>query len=321
MDAQPALTTVSNAGIPAFLTTLIDPAVFQVLFSQNKAADVFGEVKKGSWLDETAMFPTVEHTGEVNSYGDWNDSGSTGVNENWPQRQAYLFQTIKEYGERAMERAGLGRINLVSEIDAAAALVLGKFANLTYFYGVAGLQNYGLLNDPNLSAAITPSVKTAGNGNVWIYQGKINATANEVYADVEALFYQLVSQTNGLVDVNSAMVLAMSPQSSVALTATNTFNVNVSDLLKKNFPNLRIETAVQYAAKSASNPQGAPAGNTVQLLADALEGQDVGYCAFNEKMRAHAIVKGLSSFKQKMTGGTWGAIIRMPAGISQMVGV
>jgi hypothetical protein len=117
------------------------------------------------------------------------------------------------------------------------------------------------------------------------------------------------------------MVLAMSPQSSVALTATNTFNVNVSDLLKKNFPNLRIETAVQYAAKSASNPQGAPAGNTVQLLADALEGQDVGYCAFNEKMRAHAIVKGLSSFKQKMTGGTWGAIIRMPAGISQMVGV
>jgi hypothetical protein len=38
-------------------------------------------------------------------------------------------------------------------------------------------------------------------------------------------------------------------------------------------------------------------------------------------MRAHAIVKDLSAFKQKMTGGTWGAIIRMPAGISSMLGV
>lgn len=321
MDSQPTLSTVSNAGIPAFLTTLVDPSVFKVLFAENKAGDIFGEVKKGSWLDETAMFPTVEHTGEVSSYGDWNENGSTGVNENWPQRQAYLFQTIKEYGERALERAGLGRINLVSEIDAAAALVLGKYANLTYFYGVAGLQNYGLLNDPNLSAAITPSVKAAGNGNVWVYQGKINATANEVYADIQALFYQLVSQTNGLVNAESQMTLALSPLSAVALTATNTFNVNVADLLKKNFPNIKVETAVQYGARNAANPQGAPAGNTVQLLADAIDGQDVGYCAFNEKMRAHAIIKQLSAFKQKMTGGTWGAIIRQPAGIAQMVGV
>jgi hypothetical protein len=321
MDAQPTLTTTANAGIPAFLTTIVDPAVFQVLFAENKGADILGEVKKGSWLDETAMFPTVEHTGEVSSYGDWNENGSTSVNEVWPQRQAYLFQTIKEYGERALERAGLGRINLVSEIDQAAATVLGKYANLTYFYGVAGLQNYGLLNDPNLSAAITPTTKAANSGTQWILNGKINATANEVFADIQALFYQLVAQTNGLVNMNDELILAMSPLSEVAMTATNSFNVTVSDLLKKSFPNIRVETAVQYGAKSASNPQGAPAGNTVQLIAPKLQGQQTGYCAFNEKMRAHAIVKGLSSFKQKMTGGTWGAVIRMPMAIAQMVGV
>ena len=41
----------------------------------------------------------------------------------------------------------------------------------------------------------------------------------------------------------------------------------------------------------------------------------------NEKMRAHKIIFDLSSFRQKVTGGSWGAIIRMPVGISSMVGI
>ncbi|TXH35297.1 MAG: DUF2184 domain-containing protein [Rhodospirillaceae bacterium] len=320
MDAQPALTTAANAGVPAFLTTMIDPQVFKILFAPNKAAEIFGENRKGTWLDETAMFPVVEHTGEVSSYGDFVENGRTGVNTNWPQRQSYLFQTMKEYGERELERAGLARINWVSEIDVAAATVLSKFQNLTYFYGVDGLQNYGLLNDPNLSQALTPAVKDAG-GVKWINNGEIVASANEIYADIQALFLQLVTQTGGLIDQSARMVLAMSPGSEVALTATNSFNVNVSDLLKKNFPNIRIETAVQYGSKSAANPQGISGGNLVQLIAEEVDGQDTGYCAFNEKMRAHKIIQAASSFKQKVTGGTWGAIIRMPMAIASMLGV
>lgn len=321
MDAAPTLTTDPNSAVPSFLTTLIDPEVFKILFSPNQAAVIFNEKRKGTWLDETAMFPQIEHTGEVSSYGDYLENGRAGVNTNWPQRQSYLFQIIKEYGERELERAGLARINWVSEIDAAAATILNKFMNLCYFFGVSGLQNYGLLNDPNLSAALTPAVKAAG-GNAWVNaSGQIVATANEVYNDIQSLFVQLVKQSGGLVDTKTKMVLALSPTSATALTATNSFNVNVHDLLKKNFPNIRIETAVQYGVLSASNPQGIAAGNTVQLIAESIEGQDTGYCSFNEKMRAHPVIRQLSSFRQKLTAGVWGAIIRMPIGISQMVGV
>src|ERR1700674_1873101 len=126
VEAPLSLRTTANCGAPTMLTTMIDPAVFKILYAPNKAAIIFGADKKGSWLDETAMFPTVEHVGEVSSYGDYSESGHTGVNTNWPQRQSYLFQTIKEYGERELERAGLARINWVSEIDAAAALALNK---------------------------------------------------------------------------------------------------------------------------------------------------------------------------------------------------
>lgn len=320
MDAAPVIQTTANAGVPAFLTTLIDPEVYKVLFAPNNGAKILGEARKGTWLDETAMFPTVEHTGEITSYGDFNESGHTGANPSFPQRQSYLFQTIKEYGERELERAGLARISWVGELDAAAALAMNKASNVSYFFGVLGLQNYGLLNDPGLSASITPATKSAG-GTKWILNGAINASANEVYADIESIFIQLMGQTGGLIDREVKMVLAMSPNSSVAMTATNTFGINVYDLLKKNFPNIRFETAVQYGVSSATNPQGVAAGNLVQLIVEEVEGQRTGYAAFNEKMRAHKIIPAVSSFKQKVTGGTWGAVLRQPFAVASMIGV
>lgn len=316
----PGLATAPNSGVPAFLTTMIDPAVFQILFSPNKAAVIMSEIRKGTWLDETIMFPTVEHTGEVSSYGDYAENGRAGVNTNWPQRQSYLFQVIKEYGDRELERAGLARINWVSEIDVAAATVLNKFANLVYFFGLQGLQNYGLLNDPNLPASITPAPKANG-GTQWIVNGVINATANEVYNDIQSMFYQLVIQTQGLVDLESKLVISMSPATQVALTATNTFNVNVTDLLKKNFPNIRFETAVQYGVTSPTNPQGIASGNLVQMMCEQIEGQDTGFCAYNEKMHAQPILRQLSSFRQKVLAGVWGTVLRQPFAISSMVGV
>lgn len=320
MDAQPQMFTTANSGIPSILTTFIDPEVLRAVFAPTRAAEILGEVAKGTWVDDVTMFPIVEPTGEASSYGDFSENARSGVNTNFPTRQSYLFQTIKEYGEREVDRAGLARLNYVAEIDRAAANTLNRFTNFTYFFGVSGLRNYGLLNDPNLSAAITPGTKQAG-GVEWVKNGAINGTANEIYADIQAMFYQLVTQTQGLVDQNAQMILAMSPGSEVALTATNTYNVNVADLLKKNFPNIRIMNAVQYGVVSASNPHGMSAGNLVQLIATEVEGQKTGYMAFNVKMRAHPVIRMMSSWRQKVTGGTWGAIIRMPVAIAQMIGV
>jgi hypothetical protein len=318
---QPALSTQANSAVPAYLTTMIDPAVFKILFARNSAAVILGEQKKGTWVDETAMFPTVEHAGEVSSYGDFAESGHTSVNTNWPQRQAHLFQLIKEYGERELERAGLARINWVSEIDQAAATIMNKFSNLTYFYGVNSLENYGLVNDPQLTASLTPAVKAAGGTARINTTGVVIATPNEVFTDIQSMFYQLVSQTQGLVEADTKLVLAMSPQSEVALTATNSFNVNVFDILKKNFPNIRFETAVQYGVTNSTNPQGQAAGKMVQMIAEEVEGQPTGYCAYNEKMHAMPIIRQLSSYRQKLVGGTWGAILRQPFALVQLLGV
>jgi hypothetical protein len=306
-DAQPALVTVSNSGIPAFLSTYVDPKLIEVLVSPMKAAEIVGdEVKKGDWTTETAMFPVVESTGVTSVYGDYSESGNAGVNSNFPQRQSFHYQVMTQWGERELERAGLARIDWANRMNIASALTLNKYQNKTYFFGVSGLQNYGLLNDPSLSAAISPTTKAAG-GTSWA-----NATAQEINADVQKLYKQLQTQANGLVELDTKMTLALSPISEVYLTKTTDFNVNVSDILKKNFPNLTIKTAPEYSTVS---------GELAQLIVDDLEGQRTASCGFTEKMRAHPIVVQSSSFKQKKSQGTWGTVIFRPFLIAQMLGI
>ena len=320
MDAQPSLATTPNAGIPAYLTYWTDPKVFKVLFAPNKAAEILGETRKGTWTDTTALFPTVEHTGEISSYDDFAENGRVGANTMFPQRQNYLFQTNLEYGDLELERAGLARINWVQELNVAAATVINKFLNLSYLFGIAGLQNYGLTNDPALTASITPAPKAYG-GVKWVNNGQIVATASEIYADIQAAYLQLVIQTGGLVQQDTKLVAAVPTQAGVALTATNSFNINVSDLLKNNFPNLRIEPLVQYNAYSAANPQGIQGGNLFQLIAEEIDGQETGYVAFSEKLRAHRIIAASSAFRQKISAGSWGAVLRQPANVASMLGI
>jgi hypothetical protein len=308
MDAQPALITTSNAGIPAFLSTYIDPKLIEILVAPMKAAEIVGEeVKKGDWTTDTAMFPVVESTGETSSYGDYSNNGVAGANTNFPQRQSYHYQVITQWGEKELAKAALAKIDWANRVNIASVLTLNKFQNKTYFYGVAGLQNYGLLNDPNLYAPIAP---TNEGGNItWA-----NKDALGIYADILALFTQLQAQTGNtsLVEMDAKMTLALSSGAIVNHGKVTQFNVNVKTTIKDNFPNLRIMTAPEYSTA---------AGNLVQLIVDEVEGQRTVEVAFTEKLRAHPIVIEMSAFKQKKSQGTFGSIVYRPMFIAAMLGV
>ena len=305
-DAQPGLITVSNSGIPAFLSNYMDPKIISVLVSPNKAAKIMGETKKGNWVTRTMTFAMVESVGETASYNDMSNLGTTSATTQFPERQSYHYQTISRWGERQLDEAGLAGIDWAQRINLASVMVLDKFQNNSYFFGVQGLRCYGLLNDPSLPAAITPSTKAAG-GTLWS-----NALPTEVYNDIQKLYNQLVVQTDGLIDMETKMTLVISPGNSVYMANTNLYNVSVYDLLKKNFPNIRIETAPQYYTVGT--------GNTCQLIADEIEGQETGYNAFTEKLRAHQVIADVSSWKQKKSQGTWGFICFLPVAFAQMVG-
>ncbi len=322
MDAAGTLSTDPNSALPTILTTAVDPDVYRVVFAPLQIAEIVGgERKVGDWLEEQRIFPVVEDTGEVTSYGDYANGGRAGVNFNYPWLQSYLYQTFIRYGERETARAGLMKINYVGDLTKSAAGLLNRAANNYYAFGISGLQNYGLLNNPFLSASLTPATKAAG-GTGWFNGNSPNATANEVYNDILAMVEKLQTQTNGTVDLEQPLTLALSPFSSVALRFANSFGVYVKDLLKEGFPNLKVKTAIQYGQITSTNNQGySSAGNLVQLIADEIEGQKTAYCAFNEKLRAHKLIPEPSAWSQKYTSGVWGTVFRLPVASVTMLGI
>lgn len=301
-DAQPVLVTQVNAGIPNYLSNWVDPRIIDVIFSPMKAAQIAGETKKGDWTTTVATFPVVESDGQVSAYGDFNTNGSVEVNANFPQRQSFHYQTYTQWGEKELANAALAKLDWAFRVNQASILLLNKYQNQTYFFGVAGLQTYGLLNDPALYAPIAPTA--AWNAS--------STSADSVYEDIRRLFVQLQTQSNGTVDMETKLTLAMSPVTQVAMAKTNQFGLNVQKLVDLNFPNLTVKTAVEY---------GTAAGQLVQMIADTIEGQETATAAFTEKMRAHAIVVDTSSWKQKKSQGTFGTVLYRPFGIAQMIGV
>ena len=297
MDAASPLVTAANGAVPAMFTTHVDPKVIEVLVEPMKMAQAFSEVKKGEWTSNSVIFPVVESVGETSSYGDFNENGLSDVNANWPSRQPYHYQNIIRVGEKEMALAGTAGLDWASRKQISSVLTLNKFQNKSYIYGIAGLQNYGMLNDPQLLPSITDTGWAAKDG-----QG--------IYVSCQKLFVQLVKQTGGLVDRDASMTLIMSPGMDSETTKTNQYNVNVNDQLKKNFPNLSIVTVPEYKTD---------AGEMVQLVVDNYEGQATVELSFTEKLRAHALIQELSGFKQKRSQGTNGAIIYRPLFIASML--
>lgn len=298
-DAQPELVTVSNAGIPAFLSNYLDPALIEVLVSPMKAAEIAGETKKGDWVTTVTTFIVVESDGQVSAYGDYSNAGNADANANFPQRQSFHYQVFTQWGEKELAYSGLAGIDLASRKNVASALVLNKFQNKSYFFGISGLQNYGLLNSPDLLPPIVP-------GTPWEA-----GTADQVFAEVLNLYAQLVRQGAGWIDQNTRMTMALSPTHAVNLSKTNQYGLNVYKLIEENFPSLTIKTAPEYSTA---------AGELVQLMVEEFEGQETMTAAFTEKMRAHAVVVGSSNFSQKKSQGTWGTIIFRPVLIAQQLG-
>jgi len=309
LDAQPGLVTTANAGIPQLFASIVDPEVIRVIFTPNRAAEILGgETQKGDWTTQVAHFPIVEATGQVATYNDYSNDGAVDANPNWIARQPYSWQAFKRYGEKQLAMWGAAGINYSAELDISTSITFGKFTNKTYFYGVSGLNNYGLLNEPSLIAAINPATKVStANGVTWI-----SATANEVFEDIRLLYTQLVTQMGGNVEMTDALTLALSTTRQPALVKTNEFGITVEDMLKKAFPNLTVKAAPEYTTGS---------GELMQLILPKVDGQQTAYPAYTEKMRAHALVTESSAWSQKMSAGSYGTILRRPVAIAQMLGI
>lgn len=307
LDAQPGLVTSASAGVPWWMTNVVDPEVTRVILQPARSEEIYGSVQKGNWLTTSIQFPVVESTGNVSAYGDFSEDGSTGVNANLVPRESFHYQTFGVWGEKMIEQYGLANLDYAAEVNIATGITLNRFRNTVNFYGIAGMQLYGVLNAPGLSASILPATKTAG-GTTWAV-----ATPEEIHNDVVRLFTRLQTQMVGYELTEAAqLVLVMSHNVKPQMQRANSFNVKALASVKETYPNMRIETAPEMATAG---------GELLQMFVEEVDGQRTVITAFTEKNRSHAVVIGSSSYRQKKSAGTWGTVIRRPVAVATMLGV
>lgn len=308
MDA----TLTPNVGIPAALSTFLSPEVVSVLVSPNNATKLAVETKHGDFTTDFFQFPVEEITGGVQPYSDFDHAVSTDVNYNYPSRENFRFQTSIKFGDLEVAKAAVAKISLVARKQRAAASTIAKAANRFYLFGVQGKALYGLLNDPNLNATISP---IAVNGNsTWAAKTSADAgnSANLVYADINKLVNELSTKAGGYFDANAPMVLGVSNAKFQYLSMANTYGVTALQLIKANYPNMAVEQVPELST---------PAGDMLFLTLREVDGVSVAEAAYSEKYVLGRLVAHETSFSQKASAGTYGAVIKQPAFIATMTGI
>lgn len=310
MDA--ALITTPNTTVPGFLLQYVTPEVVPILTAKEAARAIFKEKKVGDWTTANVQYPIEEMVGSTAPYSDYGDGASSDVNTEWQNREQYVFQTTITYGDREVDMAAQAKLDLVAQKQRAAAAAINIDSNRFYLLGVSGKRIYGLLNDPNLPAAVTPN--TVQTAVTWADKLALadGAGTLAVYNDILKLFGQLQTQTNGLINENTRMKLLVSPTRSVALNQSTNFNISVKTMLASNFPSMEIETVPQLSTAS---------GETIMLVVTELAGIDTGELYFGLKMRQGRLIPETSSFKQKFSASTYGFAMKYPAAFAVMTGV
>lgn len=301
-----------NLGIPAALTTFLSPEVVSVLVSPNNATKLAVETKRGDFTTDFYQFPVEEISGAVQPYSDYGNAVATDVNYNYPSRENFRFQTSVKFGDLEVAKAAVAKISLVARKQRAAASTMAKAANRFYLYGVKGKALYGLLNDPNLNATISPI--TVGSNSTWATKTAADAgsSANLVYADINKLVNELATKAGGYFDANAPMVLGISNAKFQYLAMANTYGVTALQLIKANYPNMTIEQVPELSTAT---------GDMLFLTLREVDGVSVAEAAFSEKFVLGRMIPQLSSFEQKASAGTFGAVVKQPAFIATMTGI
>lgn len=307
MDAAIPLITSANVSIPQMFTTWVDPKVVEILTAPTSASEVFPEAKVADWKDTQTTFPVVEKVGRTEAYSDFGKGTTSDANFEFPVRDVYRMQTVIQCGDLEQEMTAAAKINLLSQKQQAAALTLQLDRNEMELFGLAGKSIYGLLNDPNLPAAISPS--TANGKTGWAQKGAVG-----VYNDILAMFAQLAKQSAGLITFDTPMVLAIPPSINAALAQVTDLGVApVLEMIKAHFPNLRIVTIAQLEDETGVDK--------AILVAEEVRGQKVAQLGFADLLRTSRVIQDYTSISQKWMSSTCGAMIYLPVAFASMTGI
>jgi hypothetical protein len=307
MDAAIPMVTAANLGIPEMFSTFVDPQCIEILSAPTNASKIFPHRKNADWKDTESIYTEIEAVGRSEAYSDYGKAATSDVNMNFPARGVHRLQTLIRVGDLEQERAAAVKIDLLSKKQQAAARVLRQDTNEIELFGYNGLTIYGMLNDPNIPAALNPGVE--GGETAWDSKSAVG-----IYNDILSLFGELAKNSGGYIKFDTPMVLVVPPAVSSRLARVTELGVApVMDMVKGYFPNLRVETLAQLEDDTGVQK--------VMLVAENVEGMPSGVTGYADLLRTSRVVSEYTSMSQKWMSSTTGTFIYLPFAVATMSGI
>lgn len=314
MDSVDASFNTPSSGVPAFMTTIYTNQVIKAITQKVAFREIGKDYQQGGLETIALSFPTIAYSGNVNDYDDRSEPNSAEINLNYETRGVYRYEIGITYGELEIATLSSAKIDGISLKREAAAKKMLLVQNDIFFNGVARAKDVrGLLNDSDLNPAIpSPASGAKPSSAKWKYK-----TYEEIVADILLMFYSIVDKlgNNVNLDTSTPMILILSPQDQTFLVKPNIYGRTALEWIKSTFPNIRTVTATQYKLSDADT------GNLCQLILEKVEDIDTVSNGFTYQMMFSNTVVGMSNYKQKVSTGVSGALIRLPAAIATMTGI
>ena len=311
MDADVAGVTTPSVAAPIQFLQHWLPDVVEVVTAAREIDAIAGRQVAGRWEDEEVIQRVLERTGQARPYGDHTDIPLSSWNMNYEHRDIVRFEEGIQVGVLEELRAGAMDISSQAEKRAAAAESLAIELNNVGFFGYNATVNktYGLLNDPNLSAYVTVATG-ASTYTTWATK-----TYDEICNDIKTAFAALRTKSGNLFKPErDAGVLVIAVACMEYLNTQNAYGLTVYDFIKKNYPNTRIESAVQLNAANGG-------ANVFYLMAERFNGNRVLDQVVQEVFRLVGTEKRSKVFIEDYSNATAGIIVKQPVGIVRYTGI
>lgn len=293
--------------------TFFFESVWQVFNTPLTAEQIINVRQIGNWTDEYASLSVIEHVGHTRPYGDFDRQGASDVNRSSEAIRHYRFQDMLEIGdlESAMNSSNgpRGQIDLLAQKEEAAARVINRTHDRIWLFGVEYTTGDfvvpGLINNPDLDPSLTVTTPWA------------TATADQIIADIDSLYTDLVTKSGGHITEDTPLTLALPNSLRAALNKRREYtDKTVLQVIEETYPNLTIVSSADFALES---------GNIVMLIAKTVTADngaqlDAIIGGYSVRFQSHGKVRDVTSTIEKKSGGNWGTHVIYPWAISSLTG-